>query len=515
MMISANALPYGALDVLLRNDMASFVRASFAQTTPGVDLVWNPYLDLISARLADVVSGKTRNLIVTMPPRHLKSVCVSVALSAFFLGHNPGAEVMAVSYGQELARQFAEDTRKVMTSAFYRRIFETRLASTRQQVHALRTTQGGIRRATSIEGAATGVGADLLIFDDPQKPGEITSDTIRRATNEAYETTFLSRRNDPAKCRTVIVMQRIHEDDFVAHVQELGGDWEVLNLPAIAEVDESYDYTTFMGRHVYRRKAGEALHPGRIPLEELAKIRTGMGEAAFATQYMQRPSPAGGGLVKPEWFGRYDPSDLPNAFDQVIQSWDTANTIAQWSDFSVCTTWGLKDKRIFLLGIYRQRLIYPDLKRAVFDQAQLHQPTSILIEDRASGTQLIQDLQRDGVARIHACKPTADKRMRMSAVTAVIEQGLVLIPREVHWLQEYLHELTLFPNGRYDDQVDSTSQALGWIGNPGISSWGLLQLMQQERDGLRNRCDPHAVEPTWAPGSMEWTAQQAALKAAA
>ena len=146
------------VDVILRNDLASFLRAAFAEVSPGVTLVWGEYLDLVSARLAKVVSGDCRNLIITMPPRHLKSICVSVALPAFFLGHHPSAEILAISYGQELARKFAEDTRSVMQSEFYARIFDTRLASARQAPHALRTTAGGIRRATSIDGAATGIG---------------------------------------------------------------------------------------------------------------------------------------------------------------------------------------------------------------------------------------------------------------------------------------------------------------------------------------------------------------------
>ncbi len=473
-------LPIETLDVVLRNDLASFVRAVFAQVSPGVTLIWDEYLDLICARLASVVSGEIQNLIITMPPRHLKSICVSVALPAYFLGRYPAAEVMAVSYGQELARKFAEDTRKVMASAFYQRIFTTRLASPRQSVHALRTAQGGIRRATSIDGAATGVGADLLIFDDPQKPNETLSEAIRRASNQAYENTFLSRRNDPATCRTVVVMQRLHEDDFVSHVRGLGGTWEVLNLPAIAEADETYSYRTFLGRHTYRRAEGEALHPGRVPITELEKIRASMGEAGWATQYMQRPAPAGGGLVKIAWFRRYAPCDLPVDFDQIIQSWDTANTIAEWSDYSVCTTWGRKDKRLYLLQVFRQRLIYPDLKRAVVEQAQRHGATAILIEDRASGTQLLQDLGREGISGLQARKPTGDKQMRMSAQTGPIENGFVFIPAEAHWLAEYLHELTVFPNGRYDDQVDSTSQALSWIGNPGIRHWGFLELILQE-----------------------------------
>ena len=125
-------VPAAAIDVILRNDMASFVRMAFAEVTPGVTLAWDPYLDLIRAVLADVVHGKTLNLIITMPPRHLKSMCVSVALPAFFLGHCPSSEVMVVSYGQELAKKFAEDTRTIMAGPTYTRIFDTRLASSRQ-----------------------------------------------------------------------------------------------------------------------------------------------------------------------------------------------------------------------------------------------------------------------------------------------------------------------------------------------------------------------------------------------
>lgn len=511
----ASALPPEALDPILRNHLASFVRATFAEISPGVTLLWNEYLDLICARLAAVVSGDIRNLIITMPPRHLKSVCVSVALPAFFLGHNPAGEIMAVSYGQELAKAFADDTRKVMASAFYQRIFDTRLASARQAVHTLRTTAGGIRRATSIDGAATGVGADLLIFDDPQKPNETLSEAVRRSTNQAYENTFLSRRNDPKTCRTVIVMQRLHEDDFVGHVLGLGGSWEVLNLPAIAEADETHAYETFMGRFMYRRAEGSPLHPTRMPLEELDRIRATMGEASWASQYQQRPAPAGGGLVHTDWFKRYGEADLPEAFDRVLQSWDTANTAAQRSDYSVCTTWGIKDKRRYLLNVFRERLIYPDLKRAVVAQAKMHAATTVLIEDHASGTQLLQDFRREGFFTVEGRKYAADKATRMAAQADQIENGFVYVPKEAHWLAEYLHELSVFPNGKYDDQVDSTSQALDGLNNPQLSSAGFVEYMRQELRESGHRLPDDPPEPIcWAPGCVEWAAEQAAKAAA-
>ena len=507
------ALPLEALDAVLRNDMASFIKATFAELHSGAPLVWGEYLDLIGARLADVVSGKTRNLIITMPPRHLKSVCVSVALPAFFLGHYPSCEVMAVSYGQELAKKFAEDTRTVMLSSFYKRIFDTRLAGERQASHTLRTTAGGIRRATSIDGAATGVGADLLIFDDPQKPNETLSEAVRRSTNQAYENTFLSRRNDPSTCRTVIVMQRLHEDDFVGHVLGLGGDWEVLNLPALAEADEAYPYETFMGRFLYRRGEGEALHPERISLSELELIRARIGEAAWASQYMQRPAPAGGGVVNIAWFKRYGEADLPERFDRVVQSWDTANTMAEWSDYSVCTTWGLANQRIYLLAVFRKRLIYPDLKREVVAQAKLYGATTIAIEDRASGTQLIQDLKRDGLSGLEARKPIFDKQMRMASQADQIENGFVYVPHDAHWLAEYLHELSVFPNGKYNDQVDSTSQALDTLGNPQMKGWAFVELARRANAARALERGQGVIDEIYyyPPGSLEHAEQQKVL----
>lgn len=506
--------PSAEIDVILRNDLASFLRAAFPVVSPGVTLVWGEYLDLICSKLERVVSGECRNLIITMPPRHLKSICVSVALPAFFLGHNPSGHVLAVSYAQMLAKKFGEDTRSVMQSECYQRIFDTRLKSARQSPHALRTTAGGMRRATSIEGTATGLGADLIIFDDPQKPNEALSETVRRSSNEAYENTFLGRRNDPAECRTVIVMQRLHEDDFVGHVLGLGGDWEILNLPAVAEENEAFRYSTFMGNFVYRRPQGAPLHPARIPMAELNLIRASTGEAVWASQYMQRPAPAGGGLVNTACFRRYIPADLPTEFDRIIQSWDTANTISQLSDYSVCTTWGIKDKRIYLLNVFRKRLTFPQLKRSIREQDALYKPNQIIIEDHASGTPLIQDLHNDGLYRVEAYKPRENKEMRMARQASLIENGLVYIPHEAHWLPEYLHELAMFPNGKYNDQVDSTSQALDTIGNPQNKSAGFFEMVRQDNAARGISAGKPTITPTtYAPGSMEWRAEQAALAA--
>src|SRR5215472_10094519 len=158
-------------------------------------------------------------------------------------------------------------------------------------------------------------------------------------------------------------MQRLHEDDFVGHVcaQE---EWEIIRFPAIAEADEMHEIETFLGPQCFTRRQGEALHPEREPLDTLDRIRRTTGEYNFAGRYQQAPAPLGGGLVKAEWFKRYRQDELPGRFERIMQSWDTANKATELSDFSVCTTWGIKGKELFLLSVFRRRLEYPELKRA-------------------------------------------------------------------------------------------------------------------------------------------------------
>jgi phage terminase large subunit-like protein len=192
-----------------------------------------------------------------------------------------------------------------------------------------------------------------------------------------------------------------------------------VRLPAIAEEDETHVITGRYRTRVVQRKDGEALHPEREALELLKHLRRTIGEYNFAGQYQQQPSPLGGGMVKAEWFRRYIPGAQPAKFDMIIQSWDTANKCTELSDYSVCTTWGLKKKWLYLLHVLRHRLDYPQLKRTVRSQAEHFNATIILIEDKASGTQLIQELIRDGVYGVTSYEPTMDKISAASIVSVV------------------------------------------------------------------------------------------------
>ena len=234
---------------------------------------------------------------------------------------------------------------------------------------------------------------------------------------------------------------------------------------------------------------GEALHPDREPLEVLDRIRRTIGEYNFAGQYQQSPAPLGGGLVRAEWFKRYRENEVPERFDRIVQSWDTANKAPELSDFSVCTTWGVSGKNLFLLSVFRRRLKYPALKRAVREQQSLFGATVVLIEDKASGTQLIQELITEGCHGATRYQPTGDKTMRLHAQTAVIENGFVHIPETAPWLAEYLHELTVFPNGKHDDQADSTAQFLDWCKKP-FPGQGIYEYYRQRAQELEEQRKP-------------------------
>lgn len=445
---------------VLRHDFMSFAHLAFVELNPHTPLLVAPHLEVIATKLEACRQGRTRRLAILLPPRQLKSHLASVAFPAWWLGQNPAGHIICASYGQELADKMARDCRRIMSSRWYQVLFQARLAD-RQAVHDFTTTAQGSRMATSVGGVLTGRGADLIILDDPLKPEEALSEARRNSVNEWYDHTLLSRLNDKITGSIIIVMQRLHQDDLLGHVLEQE-PWDILSFPAIAEADEEHLIESPLGNRVYRRKAGAALHSEREPLATLETIRKTIGEYNFASQYQQNPMPLGGVIVQTKWLSFYEAPELPDQFDEIIQSWDTANKATELSDYSVCTTWGVFESRYFLLDVYRERLNYPELKRKAQELAARHHVDSILIEDKASGTQLIAELKEEGVFAVTPFLPPpgSDKIVRLYAQTALFENGRVLLPRDAPWLTDYVNELTSFPGSKHDDQVDSTTQAL-------------------------------------------------------
>jgi predicted phage terminase large subunit-like protein len=456
----ANELAF--LGAILRRDFAIFIAKVFETLCPGEIYHDNWHLDCLAHHLALAASGQRIRLIINLPPRSLKSIAASVALPAWLLGHNASCRIITVSYSEELARKHARDCRVVIESDWYRSTFPaTRLSRRKNTETEITTTHHGFRLATSIGGTLTGRGGNVLIIDDPIKPADAESETERRRVNDWYDKTLFSRLDDKEAGAIIVVMQRLHEDDFTGYLTEKG-EFDVLALPAIAIEQQSLP--TGHGRF-HLRSPGEPLYPGRENLATLERTKTSVGSRVFEAQYQQSPAPLGDGIVKAEWFKRYGEKDRPERFDRIVQSWDTANKATELSDFSVCTTWGVKGKNLYLLGLFRRRLEYPALKRAVRELQSLFAANEVLIEDKASGTQLIQELITDGCYGVTPYQPTCEKIMRVHAQTAMIE-NFVYIPEAAPWLAEYLHELMVFPNGKHDDQVDSTAQFLDWFKKP-------------------------------------------------
>ncbi|MEO9826310.1 MAG: phage terminase large subunit [Paracoccaceae bacterium] len=448
------------LRAVLRNDFPSFVARVFATVSPGDIYQNNWHVHAITHQLERVQTGDCSRLIITMPPRCLKSIAGSVAFPAWLLGHDPSIRVLAVSYAEGLAEKLALDCVKVIESAWYRECFPaTRIAKGRSARADFETTRGGGRFSTSIGGTLTGRGGDIIIIDDPHKPDEATSDAKRNKVIDWYRTTLLSRLNAPSTDPIVLIQQRVHEGDLAGELIEQGG-WEHLNLPAIAELDAAYD----LGRRGTKRvHQGDLLHTSRLPKALLDQRKEELGSYVFAAQYQQRPSPIEGGLVKWHWFQTYDTP--PNVYEggQMVQSWDTAIRAEQNSDYSVCTTWLVRQKRAWLLDVIRLKLEFPELQKSIVSEAKKWKATRVLIEQAGSGHQLLQHFSRTGYPRVWGIQPKNDKATRLMSVTPAIESGRVTIPQDAPWLESFRRELLLFPNGRHDDQVDSLSQFLLWL----------------------------------------------------
>ncbi len=454
--------PQAALRAALRTDLLSFTAKAFHHTAPAQMFSRNWHQQAIAWQLELCRRREVRRLIITVPPRQLKSVTASVAFPAFILGHDPTARIVCVSYSSDLSAKHARDCRSVMTSAWYRELFpDTVLSRERNAELEFMTTKRGYRLSTSVGGSLTGRGGNYIIVDDPMKPDEALSDLRRAGVNEWMDNTLYSRLDDKQNDVLILIMQRLHLEDPVGHVLNKEEGWAHLNLPAIAEFDEAIPIG--LGKF-YDRKAGELLHPKREPQSVLDDLKRSIGSYNFAAQYQQQPIPPEGEIVKWEWFQTYEA--IPAGQGYIVQSWDTASKSGELNDYSVCTTWQVVGEKFYLLDVLRQRLLYPALRRAVVAQSQRYRPRSILIEDKASGMALAQDFRAGelgGAGLPIAIAPEADKITRASTESIAVETGKVFLPCKADWLQELRHEIVQFPYGAHDDQIDSMSQFLGWV----------------------------------------------------
>jgi predicted phage terminase large subunit-like protein len=447
------------IKALLRQDLYSFSVKAFEHVFPGIEYLPSWHHKVIAYHLMQVFDGKITRLIINVPPRSLKSFLTVVSFVAFMLGRMPSSNLVCVSYSQELANKHARDCRALMESPFYRDLFPgARLNPRRTTEGDFMTTSRGGRLATSIGGTLTGRGGDVIIIDDPIKPVDAASERARQAAIEWADNTLMSRLNNKRKGAIVLVMQRLHDDDLAGHLLARGG-WIHLKIPAIAQKLEGFKYAP---TKFHFRNKGEVIHPELEPIEVLDDLRLAMGSANFSAQYLQEPEPADSDLIKWSWFRTYDKIPGSSGNDEIWQSWDTAIKADELNDYSACVTALVRDRRYYILNVYRARLDYPSLKQQIVRHAQAFgdNRARVLIEDKGSGSSLIQDLRHDRLVRPISFEPEGDKVSRLVCQTAVIERGDVFLPETAPWLDEFRKEILQFPNGKHDDQVDALSQFL-------------------------------------------------------
>jgi predicted phage terminase large subunit-like protein len=468
------------LSAARRQHFPLFLMKSFETLHPGerpLGMAW--YLYATCHALMEVHRGAEKRLVITKPPRHLKSITASVAFVAWVLGHNPRARIMVASYSQDLARHHSNQTRMIMESDWYRRDFPgTRISDRGNRALELETTAGGARKAVSVGGSITGFGADIIIVDDCMKADEARSPTVRQELRNWYDNTLLSRLNDKATGRIISIQQRLHEDDLPAYFLEKG--YRHLNLPAIAIKDEVIPIGEGRAHH---RRVGDLLNPEREDEATLDQLRRDLGPVAFSAQYQQEPVTPEGNMIRLDWFGSYDEAPPRHRFIKVVQSWDTGMTAEPTSDYSVCTTWGfeLESHKWYLLDVFRRRLDFPDLKRAVIDLRKRYRADKVIMEEAGSGFALYQDLRSTGEQRLIMIPPVSSKEERFNGCLAEVEAGHFLLPSAAPWLDDFRRELQAFPDGKYDDQADSFSQFVLFQ----LPNWRWLLEQRNEKGRLR------------------------------
>lgn len=445
------------------NDVLRLARASLAAYASLVYPSYQVYRhhSLLIRKLEAVEAGLIKRLMIFMPPRMGKSLSTTEIFPPWYLGRHPERSVITASYNQEFVEGFGRKVRNYVADPRTRSVFpELQMSEDSQSAKRFDTTSGGSYFAVGRGGAITGRGGHLILIDDPIKDmEEARSEAVRRELHDWYSSVVYTRRQPDTAI--VVVQTRWHFDDLAGwllreHPEE---NWDVLNLPAIAEVDEGW------------RKPGDPLWPEKFGLEELEATRRILGTAQWSALYMQRPVPEEGAIFKLEWWERYD--ELPE-FSQIILSADTAFKAGAVNDCSVITVWGVAKNGFYLLHVWRARAEFPQLKRQLEALGVQWNANAVLIEDKASGQSLIQELRQNTRLPILPVKVDTDKVSRAHAVSPLVEAGKAFLPKAAPWLAEFLDELSTFPAGAHDDQVDSLTQALNYL-RMHSAGYGLLE----------------------------------------
>jgi predicted phage terminase large subunit-like protein len=443
-----------------------------------VQRVWPTFISgrhhlRMAAAFERVAEGKTKRLIINMPPRHTKSEFASYLLPSWFLGKFPHKKVIQTAHTAELSVGFGRKVRNLVDQDAYKHIFPgVGLQADSKAAGRWNTNKGGEYFAIGVGGAVTGKGADLLVIDDPHSEQEAAlAATNPEIYDKVYEwyTSGPRQRLQPGGS-IVIVMTRWGLRDLTGQViknaaQRGGDEWEVIEFPAILP-------------------SGNPLWPEFWSLDELSALKEELPNSKWQAQYQQQPTSEEGAIVKREWWKVWE-KDEPPKCDFIIQAWDTAFETTNRSDYSACTTWGVwtteeGETNIILLNAFRARLEFFELKKKVMEEYKDYEPDALIVEKKASGISLYQELRRMGVP-VSEFTPSKgnDKITRLNAVSDIIQAGRVWVPN-TNWAEELIDEVASFPAGEHDDYVDSTTLALARFRNGGF-----LRLPTDEPDELQ------------------------------
>jgi hypothetical protein len=421
------------LNLLLRNDLLSFAKKAFwemnAQRMPD-----DRYLELLASRLAEVVTGDSKRLIVNLPPRHFKSWIGSVCLSAWILGHDPSAKILIVTYGQELADKIAHAIRGILRSEWYKGVFKnTKLAKSRSKLVDFVTTAGGGVRSVSIEGGVTGHGADYIIIDDPTELKDC--DNVKRLDRvvELFDGEILTRLNNPKRGRVVIIAHRVNEDDLPGHLLEQGG-WDHLQLPLIAMRRRSYKLP---GGGVWVREKGELLRPDAFTQRDIELLQAAR-RPGFETVQQQNPGGTRLLRIKSENFGIFPSALVPMSDSGVVLSVDPGQKGGPLHSFSVIQAWLPVRGNHLLLEQWREQAHYPVLREAVRRMIKRHNVSAVLIEDTNQGPSLVSEIRPRPGMRVCPIIPIGGKIERVHKQQAIIRTGGIKLPSDALWRESFI-----------------------------------------------------------------------------
>lgn len=449
--------------VKCEQSLSWFVRTAWKIIEPGTVYIHNWHIDLICEYLTAVHQGQIKRLIVNIPFRFSKSILASIMFPCWCWIHKPESRWIFASYAQDLSTELSVKRRRIIQSEWYQREWGSKdTITTDTNIKTwFSNKQEGSMIASSVGGSITGRGGNL-VCDDPLKTEDASSSIKRQSANDWFDHTFSTRLSDRKKDFIIVIMHRLHPEDLTGHLLKKALEdeyrYEVLSLPMIETKDRIITYP-ISGKQI-QRKEGDLLWESRVGTKEIQTIREDLGSAGFEAQCQQNPQIAGGNMIKREWWKYY--RELP-AYKMKYQSLDTAMETKQTNDYSVCITAVECETGYYLTDVWRQRVEAPDLERAVKQLYDRELPNEVLIERKASGHGLIQHLKRETKIPIKPVEVENDKVARLNAVSPMIESGRVYLPEGASWVVNFVDEMSAFPGGSHDDQVDALTQLLKHI----------------------------------------------------